>query len=134
MKIAVITDSGTGWNEHQAQERGLFYLPLQVKCGEEEFLDGINITVEELYERLRQGEMPSTSMPPVGRVEAMFAQLKEQGYEYVIAVPLSAGISSTASMIEAAAKRAELGITVIDPYTTVNTQGYLAECAYKLAQ
>lgn len=72
-------------------------------------------------------------MPPVGRVEAMFAQLKEQGYEYVIAVPLSAGISSTASMIEAAAKRAELGITVIDPYTTVNTQGYLAECAYKLA-
>ena len=36
MKIAVITDSGTGWNEHQAQERGLFYLPLQVKCGEEE--------------------------------------------------------------------------------------------------
>ena len=50
MKIAVITDSGTGWNEHQAQERGLFYLPLQVKCGEEEFLDGINITVEELYE------------------------------------------------------------------------------------
>ena len=134
MKIAVITDSGTGWNEHQAQERGLFYLPLQVKCGEEEVLDGINITVEELYERLRQGEMPSTSMPPVGRVEAMFAQLKEQGYEYVIAVPLSAGISSTASMIEAAAKRAELGITVIDPYTTVNTQGYLAECAYKLAQ
>lgn len=83
MKIAVITDSGTGWNEHQAQERGLFYLPLLVKCGEEEFLDGINITVEELYERLRQGEMPSTSMPPVGRVEAMFAQLKEQGYEYV---------------------------------------------------
>lgn len=129
MKIAVITDSGTGWSEEQAKEKGLFYLPLQVKCGDEEFLDGIDITVSELYERLRNGEMPTTSMPPLGRVEALFTQLKEEGYEYVIAVPLSAGISSTASMIEAAAKRAELPISVIDPYTTVNTQGYLAVCA-----
>ena len=134
MKIAVITDSGTGWSEEQAKEKGLFYLPLQVKCGDEEFLDGINITVSELYERLRNGEMPTTSMPPLGRVEALFAQLKEEGYEYVIAVPLSAGISSTASMIEAAAKRAELPISVIDPYTTVNTQGYLAVCARELAE
>lgn len=39
MKIAVITDSGTGWSEEQAKEKGLFYLPLQVKCGDEEFLD-----------------------------------------------------------------------------------------------
>ena len=134
MKIAVITDSGTGWSEEQAKEKGLFYLPLQVKCGDEEFLDGIDITVSELYERLRNGEMPTTSMPPLGRVEALFAQLKEEGYEYVIAVPLSAGISSTASMIEAAAKRAELPISVIDPYTTVNTQGYLAVCARELAE
>ena len=87
MKIAVITDSGTGWSEEQAKEKGLFYLPLQVKCGDEEFLDGIDITVSELYERLRNGEMPTTSMPPLGRVEALFAQLKEEGYEYVIAVP-----------------------------------------------
>ena len=78
MKIAVITDSGTGWSEEQAKEKGLFYLPLQVKCGDEEFLDGIDITVSELYERLRNGEMPTTSMPPLGRVEALFAQLVEE--------------------------------------------------------
>ena len=71
MKIAVITDSGTGWSEEQAKEKGLFYLPLQVKCGDEEFLDGIDITVSELYERLRNGEMPTTSMPPLGRVEQL---------------------------------------------------------------
>ncbi len=134
LKIAVISDSGTGWSEKQAKEKGIFYLPLQVKCGEEEFLDGVDITVEELYDRLRRGEMPTTSMPPLGRVEALFEELKEQEYEHVIAVPLSAGISSTASMIEAAAKRADLPITMIDPYTTVNAQGYLAECAVALAK
>lgn len=133
MKIAVITDSGTGWSEQQAKEKGIFYLPLQVKCNEEEFLDGIDITIEELYDRLRAGEMPTTSMPPVGRVEALFEELKETGYEHVIAVMLSAGISSTADMIHAAANRVEMPITIIDPYTTVNTQGYLAECALALA-
>ena len=134
MKIAVVTDSGTGWTKVQTEERGLFYLPLQVKCGDDEFLDGIDITVNELYARLKNGEMPTASMPPLGQVEALFAELKESGYEYVIAVPLSAGISSTASMIEAAAKRAELPITLVDPYTTVNAQGYLAECAFVLAK
>ncbi len=133
MKIAVVTDSGTGWSEAQAKERGLYYLPLQVKCGDEEFLDGIDITVSELYERLRKGEMPTTSMPPVGRVEALFEELKSEQYDHVIAVPLSAGISSTANMIEAAAKRAEMPVTIIEPYTTVDAQGYLAQCALTLA-
>ena len=133
MKIAIITDSGTGWSEQEAQALGLFYLPLQVKCGAEEFLDGINLTVQDLYDRLRNGEMPTTSMPPVGRVEALFNELKEKAYTHVIAVPLTSGISSTASMIQAAAKRAAIDITIIDPYTTVNAQGYLALCAKRLA-
>lgn len=134
MKIAVVTDSGTGWSEAQAKEYGIHFLPLQIKCGEEEFLDGVDITTAQLYKRLKDGEMPTTSMPPVGRVEALFEELKAEGVEHVIAVPLTSGISSTAQMIQAAAKRAEMGIHIIDPYTTVNAQGYLARCALQLAQ
>ena len=134
MKIAVVTDSGTGWTQAQAEALGIHYLPLQVKCGDDEFLDGIDITVSQLYARLKQGEMPTTSMPPVGRVESLFETLKQEQVEHVIAVPLSAGISSTSEMIQAAARRAELPLTVIDPYTTVNTQGYLALSALKLAE
>ena len=134
MKIAVVTDSGTGWTQAQAEALGIHYLPLQVKCGDDEFLDGIDITVSQLYARLKQGARPTTSMPPVGRVESLFETLKQEQVEHVIAVPLSAGISSTSEMIQAAARRAELPLTVIDPYTTVNTQGYLALSALKLAE
>ena len=30
MKIAVVTDSGSGYTAKEAQENGLFFLPLQV--------------------------------------------------------------------------------------------------------
>ena len=134
MKIAVVTDSGTGWTMEQARALGLYYLPLQVKCGDEEFLDGVDLTVSELYARLKRGEMPTTSMPPVGKVEALFEELKQEQVDHVIAVPLTSGISYTAEMIQAAAHRAEMPLTLIDPYTTVNIQGYLALCAHQLAQ
>ena len=83
MKIAVVTDSGTGWTMEQARALGLYYLPLQVKCGDEEFLDGVDLTVSELYARLKRGEMPTTSMPPVGKVEALFEELKQEQIDHV---------------------------------------------------
>ena len=103
MKIAIVTDSGSGLTKQQAGELGIYYLPLQIIIQDKMFLDGENITVEEIYEYLRNGEMPTTSMPPMGLVEELFIQLKAEGYEAVIAVPLSGGLSSTSSVMQAVA-------------------------------
>ena len=91
MKIAVVTDSGTGWTQAQAEALGIHYLPLQVKCGDDEFLDGVDLTVSDSCTRVSSsGEMPTTSMPPVGRVESHCSRtLKQEQVEHVIAVPLS---------------------------------------------
>ena len=105
MKIAVVTDSGSGYTAKEAQENGLFFLPLQVIVKDKMYLDGVDLYTEELYEMLRNGEMPTTSMPPMGRIEELFEKLKEEGYEAVIAVPLTAGLSSTSSVMQAAANR-----------------------------
>lgn len=132
MKIAVVTDSGSGLTKQQADELGIFYLPLQIIIQDKMFLDGENITVEEIYEYLRNGEMPTTSMPPMGLVEELFTQLKEEGYEAVIAVPLSGGLSSTSSIMQAVAKEHDVKLHIIESYTTCNIQRYLAESAIKL--
>lgn len=132
MKIAVVTDSGSGLTKQQADELGIFYLPLQIIIQDKMFLDGENITVEEIYEYLRNGEMPTTSMPPMGLVEELFTQLKEEGYEAVIAVPLSQGLSSTSSIMQAVAKEHDVKLHIIESYTTCNIQRYLAESAIKL--
>ena len=134
MKIAVVTDSGSGLTKQQADELGIFYLPLQIIIQDKMFLDGENITVEEIYEYLRNGEMPTTSMPPMGLVEELFTQLKEEGYEAVIAVLLSQGLSSTSSIMQAVAKEHDVKLHIIESYTTCNIQRYLAESAIKLVQ
>ena len=48
MKIAIVTDSGSGLTKQQAGELGIYYLPLQIIIQDKMFLDGENITVEEI--------------------------------------------------------------------------------------
>ena len=134
MKIAIVTDSGSGLTKQQAGELGIYYLPLQIIIQDKMFLDGENITVEEIYEYLRNGEMPTTSMPPMGLVEELFTQLKAEGYEAVIAVPLSGGLSSTSSVMQAVAKEHQVNLHVIESYTTCNIQRYLAISASQLVE
>ena len=50
MKVKVITDSGSGLTKEQAAEYGLDFLPLQVIIEDKAYLDGIDLTVEELYD------------------------------------------------------------------------------------
>ena len=67
--------------------------------------------------------MPTTSMPPMGLVEELFIQLKAEGYEAVIAVPLSGGLSSTSSVMQAVAKEHQVNLHVIESYTTCQYPG-----------
>ena len=132
MKIAVVTDSGSGLSKQQANELGLFYLPLQIMVNDDMYLDGENIQVEQIYEMLAQGQMPTTSMPPMGIIQETFEEIKAQGYDAVIAVPLTSGLSSTTSVMQAVAQQVELPLHVIEVYSTCNIQLYIAKCAQQL--
>lgn len=132
MKIAVVTDSGSGITKQEAQEVGLFYLPLQIIIDGHMHLDGVDIHVEEIYDALRNGAMPTTSMPPMGLMEGMMQDLKRDGYEAVIAITLTAGLSSTAHILQASAKENDIAFYSIECYTTCNIEAYLAKSAQKL--
>ena len=134
MNIAIITDSGSGLTKQQADDLGIFFLPLQIIVNDDMFLDGENIEVEAIYDYLRNGDLPTTSMPPMGIMEEVFHEIKEKGFDMAIAVPLTSGLSSTTSVMMACAKRCELPMKVVETYTTCNVQQYLAKCAKKLAE
>ena len=132
MKIAVITDSGSGFSKKQANDLGVFYLPLQIMINDDMYLDGETISVTEIYDLLAKGEMPTTSMPPVGIMEEVFHQIKEEGYDEVIAIPLSSGLSSTSSIMQAVAKDLDLNLHIIEIYSTCHIQKYLVQEAVRL--
>lgn len=131
-KIAVITDSGSGFTKQSAKEEGIFYLPLQIINEEEMYFDGETIHTDEVYTLLKQGNMPTTSMPLMGVMEDLFMQLKEEGYETAIAITITVGLSGTGSVLQAIAKQFDFPLTFIDCHSTCEIQRYLCRCAKQM--
>ena len=55
MKVRVLTDSGCGLTKEEAAQYHLDYLPLQVIVENKTYLDGIDLTTEQLYDLIDKG-------------------------------------------------------------------------------
>lgn len=132
MKIAVVTDSGSGFTKQEAEAKGIYFLPLQIVDEEATYLDGVDIGVEEIFSLMKEGKMMKTSLPPLGYVEDLFHTLKKEGYEHIICVSLTSGLSSTMQSIRLAAGEADMPISCVEIYTTCFIQRYITESAKRL--
>ncbi len=113
-KIALLTDSCADISPDLIEKYDIYVVPLKVRFGEEEYLDGLTITPKEVYER-QKTEIPKTSLPDGKWIEDTFDKIKNNGYEKVIAVHLSGGISGTFNLVRLmAAEYDGLQITVFD--------------------
>ncbi len=133
MKIAILTDSGSGMTQKEVRESGMYYLPLQILCGDHQYLDGINIELRQLYDLLREGAQLTTSMPPLAMIDSVLEEIAADGFDTIICIPITSGLSSTASVITATAKEKGITVHIVDCFTTCYLQRYLAECAKQLA-
>ncbi len=93
-KIALITDSTTGILQPDIDQYGIHVIRLKVIYKEREYIDGIEITPEEVYARLDE-ELPTTSMPSVQEVMNLYQKLIDEGYTHAIVMPISSGLSGT---------------------------------------
>ncbi len=132
MKAKVVTDSGSGLNQKQADALGIGLLPLQVLVDDHQYLDGVDLGVKELYTMLDEGKMPTTSQPPLLLEEEMFEQYKNEGITDLIVINLSSGLSSTNEIVQATAGRLGLKIHTLDIYTTLAVEQYLVVAAKQL--
>ena len=94
-KIALLTDSSADLRWDKARENNIFFVPLRILCEDGEYLDGVNITGPDIYQRLHNGELPQTSLPRVEDFSAKLREIFDLGYDGVIAVMLSSGLSGT---------------------------------------
>lgn len=132
MKAKVITDSGSGLTQAQADALGIGLLPLQILIDEDQYLDGVNLGVDKLYEFLGEGKMPTTSQPPLLLEEELFENCKNEGITDLIVINLSNGLSSTNQTVQATANRMGITVHTLDIYTTLAVQRYLAIAAKQL--
>ena len=130
MKIRVITDSAADLLPPCRPE--VTVLPMAVTFGTEEFLDGVNLTHRQFYEKLIEGEdLPKTSQISPARFEEAFRQAVEAG-ETVVAVVLSAKLSGTWQSACIAAEEFPGKVFVVDSANATIGEGVLVERALEL--
>ena len=80
MGITIITDSGSDIKQETAGKWGVRVLPLMVRFGDEEFLDDVTLTADQMYERMiRTGELPRTGQVPPYIFELAFRDEVRKG-------------------------------------------------------
>ena len=113
-KTALLVDSGIDVPSSVIKEYGIYSLPLKIIYKDREYSDGVDIQAEEVYSNLSV-EIPKTSLPGAAEATSILDRLKSDGYENVLAVTLSSGLSGTYNMISLVAKDYEgLDVQVVD--------------------
>ncbi len=114
-KIALMTDSCADLSPQLAEENRIHVVPLHICCADGDYRDGVDIRAADIYARLRAGELPKTSLPAGEDISDTFDRIAAAGYDGVIAVMLSGGLSGTYNMTRLLAEeRKDLEIKVYD--------------------
>lgn len=114
-RIALLTDSCADLGEELRRDKPIFVLPLKIRCRDGEFSDGVDFFAADVYDRLAAGELPKTSLPDGGTVKDTFDQIAAAGYQKVIAIHLSSGLSGTYNMVRLQGEsRDDLEVAVFD--------------------
>ena len=114
-KIALLTDSTADLSPALVGDKPIYVVPLKIVCADGEYSDGVDIFAPDVYDRLHRGELPRTSLPAGGSISDALDRIKADGYEKVLAVMLSSGLSGTYNMVRLQAEtRRDLEIAVFD--------------------
>lgn len=94
-KIKIITDSSADLPKEILDRLNVSVLPLLINFGEESYLDGIEITLDKLFEKIDGGEVfPNTAQVTPIRFEEAYRQYLNDGYK-IISIHLSSNMSGT---------------------------------------
>ncbi len=114
MRTAIITDTNSGMSVEEGWQRGIYVLPMPVIIDGEMLLEGVNVTYAEVFKAMAEHRRVSTSQPSLGEVHDLWKRIFEEGYEELVYIPMSSGLSS--SYASAKGLAAEFGdkVQVVD--------------------
>ncbi|KAF0996480.1 DegV family protein [Geobacillus sp. TFV-3] len=136
MKTAIVTDS-TAYLPKEVRERlGIRMIPLSVIFGDETYREEMDISTDEFFVKIRQHPaLPTTSQPSVGEFVELFTAIREEGYDAVISIHLSSGISGTYQGAVTAGTMVDgLRVYAYDSEISCMAQGFYAIEAAEMAQ
>jgi len=125
-KVAVVTDSTACIPKEYLKQYNIGVAPLILIWGQQTFEDGVDIQPEAFYRRLATDEvMPTSSQPPVSKMQQTFSDLLDQGYS-VVSIFISEKLSGTCQAAMQARDMLPSGkekIEIMDSYSSAMCLG-----------
>ena len=136
MTIKIVTDSTADLPPQLAGELGITMVPVYLRFGDEVFHDGVDISADEFYQRLKSDPVhPSTTQPTPQDFVDVYKELAPKA-DGIISIHVSAKLSGTCN--SALQAKATVGdkcpIEVIDSQVVTMGLGQLAMAANALAR
>lgn len=101
-KVKIVTDSTCYMPKSYIEQYGITVVPLYVRFGDEAFKEGIDMTHDEFYKKVKTSQvLPETTQPTVEDFESVYRKLLDEGNE-IISIHISAGLSGTLNSANAA--------------------------------
>jgi len=136
MAVRIVTDSACDLAQAQVDRHGIEVVPLSIRFGDEEYVDRVELSVDDFYAKMAQTDtLPETAAPSPGAFEQAFRKLGADGDE-VVCVNLSAALSATMQSAATAAKslEGEVAVTVVDSRALTIGLGNLVIAAAEAAE
>ncbi len=97
--LRVYVDSGSSIKQDEKDKYNVEIIPLKILLGEKEYLDGVNLTMEEFYDQLINKRIfPKTSLPSLNDYEEEIEEYTKAGDDVII-LTISSKISGTYNYI-----------------------------------
>ena len=132
--IRIVSDTSTLYSTTQAKEAGFAVSPLSVTIGGKSYREFDEIDAEQFVALIREGNMPTSSQPAVGEVNAIYDQYGPE--DEILNITMALGLSGTYTGAVAAAEMSENKerITVLNSRTLCGPHRYLVEQAVLMAK
>ena len=114
MAVRFIADSGCDILPSEAEKLGILHLPLKVLFGEKEYLDAVDLSHREFYEKLVESDqLPTTCQVPPAEFAAAYETVVAAG-DTAVVVTVSGKLSGTYQSAVIAAEDYEGKVFVVD--------------------
>lgn len=114
MKTAIVTDTNSGFGIAEGKALGICVLPMPVIIDGQVRYEGKDITVQEVREAMRAGKDLSTSQPDLMSLRGIWEEAFAAGYEEIVHIPMSAGLSGSCAMAQQMAREYDGRVQVAD--------------------
>ncbi|WP_300738570.1 DegV family protein [uncultured Dubosiella sp.] len=116
MRCAVVTDTNSGFTREDAKGYGIELIPMPVIIDDQTHYEGVDIDETQFYEWQKEGRRITTSQPAPGNVMKMWDDLLAQGYEAIIHIPMTSGLSNSCQTAMMLAEDYDGKVIVIDDH------------------